>query len=180
MFSEKGAEATTIEDITERADVGKGTFYRHFESKEALLTALSAEAVAHLAEHMRAGGPRASLEEALEGLLNAHVAFLTDSPEKFALVFQGRLPLGRERAAAAEKPEAPYARYLAEVAAQLSPFFPQGIEPAKLRRLASAVAGFASGFFSAMMVGFAAGEIEKSVEPLRRAWVARSAEFLKR
>ena len=33
----KGVEATTIQDITEGADVGFGTFYNHFESKEAIL-----------------------------------------------------------------------------------------------------------------------------------------------
>jgi len=33
MFAEKGFDSTTIDDITERADVGKGTFYYHW-SKE--------------------------------------------------------------------------------------------------------------------------------------------------
>ena len=32
----KGFNATSVEDITEAADVPKGSFYNHFESKEAL------------------------------------------------------------------------------------------------------------------------------------------------
>jgi AcrR family transcriptional regulator len=34
LFLEKGYAQTTIRDITDRADVGSRTFYRHFESKE--------------------------------------------------------------------------------------------------------------------------------------------------
>jgi len=30
VFAEVGTDATTIEMITQRADLGKGTFYRHF------------------------------------------------------------------------------------------------------------------------------------------------------
>jgi len=37
VIGRKGIEATTIADITEEADVGLGTFYHHFESKEVLL-----------------------------------------------------------------------------------------------------------------------------------------------
>jgi AcrR family transcriptional regulator len=37
LFREKGYEATTVEEITERADVAKGTFFNYFPSKEALL-----------------------------------------------------------------------------------------------------------------------------------------------
>src|SRR6185312_4355849 len=34
---EKGYEAVTIRDITERADVGYATFFRHYHDKDALL-----------------------------------------------------------------------------------------------------------------------------------------------
>ncbi len=33
LFYEKGIYRTKIEDITERADIGKGTFYQYFETK---------------------------------------------------------------------------------------------------------------------------------------------------
>jgi AcrR family transcriptional regulator len=41
LFHEQGYSATTVEDITERADVAKGTFFNYFPSKEALLSELS-------------------------------------------------------------------------------------------------------------------------------------------
>jgi AcrR family transcriptional regulator len=37
LFHSKGYDATTVEEITERADVAKGTFFNYFPSKEALL-----------------------------------------------------------------------------------------------------------------------------------------------
>ena len=40
LFLEHGVAATTIEQITTGADVAKGTFYLHFDSKEDLLGAL--------------------------------------------------------------------------------------------------------------------------------------------
>jgi AcrR family transcriptional regulator len=37
LYSEKGFQAITVHDITERANVNRGTFYSHFEDKYAIL-----------------------------------------------------------------------------------------------------------------------------------------------
>jgi len=39
LFAKKGYAETTVEDITEAADVGKGTFFNYFPSKEHVLMA---------------------------------------------------------------------------------------------------------------------------------------------
>lgn len=39
LFAEKGFMETTVEDITNAADVGKGTFFNHFPSKDHILLA---------------------------------------------------------------------------------------------------------------------------------------------
>ena len=39
LFGKKGYAETTVEDITEAADVGKGTFFNYFPTKEHILTA---------------------------------------------------------------------------------------------------------------------------------------------
>jgi AcrR family transcriptional regulator len=41
LFARKGFEETTVEDITEAADVGKGTFFNHFPSKDHILLAFA-------------------------------------------------------------------------------------------------------------------------------------------
>jgi TetR/AcrR family transcriptional regulator, cholesterol catabolism regulator len=41
LFRKQGYDATTVEQIAERADVAKGTVFNYFPSKEALLHALS-------------------------------------------------------------------------------------------------------------------------------------------
>jgi Transcriptional regulator len=58
LFAERGFSATTVEDITEAADVGKGTFFNYFPSKDHLLAAFG---------EMQVGKFRAAMEEALAG-----------------------------------------------------------------------------------------------------------------
>lgn len=43
LFRERGFEHTTVDDITEKADVAKGTFFNYFPRKEAVLAYLSEE-----------------------------------------------------------------------------------------------------------------------------------------
>src|SRR5690242_20764841 len=41
LFAERGFANTPVEDITEAADVAKGTFFNYFPTKEAILEALA-------------------------------------------------------------------------------------------------------------------------------------------
>lgn len=43
MFSEQGFDAPTIDEIAAAADIGKGTFYNYFASKEEILVAFMVE-----------------------------------------------------------------------------------------------------------------------------------------
>ena len=40
LFAEQGYEQTSIDEIAKKADIAKGTFYYHFESKEDVVIAL--------------------------------------------------------------------------------------------------------------------------------------------
>jgi len=60
LFHEKGFEATTVDEITERADVAKGTFFNYFPRKESVLSALSEEWMERAEEHARVHGNTAS------------------------------------------------------------------------------------------------------------------------
>jgi AcrR family transcriptional regulator len=48
QFAQKGFAETTVEDITEAADLGKGTFFNHFPSKDHILIAFGEMQLAKL------------------------------------------------------------------------------------------------------------------------------------
>src|SRR5256886_15965264 len=57
---EKGYEVVTIRDITERADIGYATFFRHYHSKDELLQDVSEVVIEELTDLLfaaPAGGP---------------------------------------------------------------------------------------------------------------------------
>ncbi len=43
LFHEKGFDATTVKEITERANMAKGTFFNYFPTKESILGTLAME-----------------------------------------------------------------------------------------------------------------------------------------
>jgi AcrR family transcriptional regulator len=180
VFSEKSVDAATIEEITEKADLGKGTLYQHFEDKGEIVVTLIEEAVEHLIERIRAYDPApGTIEDMLEHLLSTHYEFSINAREEFLLLFQGKLLLKLE----SETPDAleqPYLRYLGEIEEQVSTYLSPRIDPLKVRRLACAVAGFVFGFFSFAMIGMSGEEIETSITPLRRVFVRSLVTFLGR
>jgi TetR/AcrR family transcriptional regulator, cholesterol catabolism regulator len=52
LFRQHGYEATTVEQIAERADVAKGTVFNYFPRKESLLEALAADAYVKLMDEL--------------------------------------------------------------------------------------------------------------------------------
>ncbi|WP_072476998.1 TetR/AcrR family transcriptional regulator [Amycolatopsis australiensis] len=77
LFTERGYEKTTVEDITERADVGRGTFFNHFRRKEDLVSLWGEQRRDHLNEHLarsRAAQRPAGVVEELEYCMRALAA----------------------------------------------------------------------------------------------------------
>ena len=79
LFATRGFEATTVEDITQAADVAKGTFFNYFPTKELLLTQMGE----HRLDILRAALADARLnrrpsQDLLRGLLLA----LVDEPRR--------------------------------------------------------------------------------------------------
>lgn len=180
VFSEKSIDAATVEEITQKADVGKGTLYQHFEDKDQIVITLVDEAVDHLIERIRSyESPPETLQDMLEHLLNAHYEFSVDSKEEFILLFQGKLMLKLESGTLDELEE-PYLRYLEEIENQVAAYLSPRIDPTKIRRLACGVSGFVFGFFSFAMIGMTSDEIETSIKLLRETFVRSLCTFLGR
>ncbi len=85
-FARKGYEATSVEEIAERAKVSKPIVYEHFGGKEGLYAVIVDREVEHvvsvISEAISSGSPRERIEQAA-------VAFLTyvkDRPDGFAVL----------------------------------------------------------------------------------------------
>lgn len=77
LFRERGFEATTVADIAAHANVSVRTFFRYFESKEALLLPDGVEIFAYVENALAA---RPADEEPLDAVCNA----LLEAAEPFA------------------------------------------------------------------------------------------------
>jgi AcrR family transcriptional regulator len=85
QIAEKGVSGLRINEITEGADVALGSFYNHFESKEAIVEAIVAESLQELAEALATG----SLEDPAElvsAAIRQFVGLAYDDPEFARLV----------------------------------------------------------------------------------------------
>jgi AcrR family transcriptional regulator len=88
VMARKGVHATKISDIAETADVGVGTFYLHFETKEALFSALVADTVGRMKAAIDAA--RAGAENVVDEVKASTAAlcrFANDNREVFRVVF---------------------------------------------------------------------------------------------
>lgn len=174
-FASKGFDATTVEDITERADVGKGTFYRHFTSKNEVMTALLEDAVEHLIHRMTSVAPP-TLEETILRMVDAHVGFYNDRPAQF-LLLQERM-LASIQLQPREEPDEPYSAYLAHLGQSVAAFASGPLDPIKVRRLGRGLMAFVSLFVPFTTMGMDRQEILTSIDPLRRVFAARAAAFM--
>ncbi|MEW6622422.1 MAG: TetR/AcrR family transcriptional regulator [Bacillota bacterium] len=87
LFIEKGYNETTIEDITEKVDVAKGTFFNYFPTKEAVLFYMNEQRVALLEEMLKKELKDVkSSEEKLYGCLKLFGRINEDEKELTALV----------------------------------------------------------------------------------------------
>jgi AcrR family transcriptional regulator len=74
LFARQGVDNTRINEITDEADVGFGSFYNHFDGKEAVLEAVLAETVAAQGEAIAAVSRQ--LEDPAEVIAAAHRHFV--------------------------------------------------------------------------------------------------------
>jgi AcrR family transcriptional regulator len=182
IFVEKGIHDATIEDITESADLGKGTFYLHFDNKEVLFLEILDDSVEKLIELIHGHCPQTEthqLESILERLLKAHVEFFNEHYENFIIIFQGQGMLNLQKEDDKEILK-PILKYLKTIEDCLRLYTKATIPSNKLRKLACAVAGFTTGYFSFAVIGLTEKEIESTIAPLKSAFLKALSTFLNR
>ena len=89
LFLEKGAAATSLDEITSRAGVSKGLFYLYFRSKDDLIAALQDQFSARLADRIRAatdlaGDWPAKLDACVEAIFDGY----RESQDLYEVLFQ--------------------------------------------------------------------------------------------
>lgn len=123
IISQQGIYITTIEDVTVQADMGKGTFYQYFSSKEELLEQLLKEGLGKLisaCQSALSGTENAGL--AVRTLAKVHVKFLTENNNYLLLFHQVRGYLQLKHPVSVNLRKI-YSHYLLELANVLFPFF---------------------------------------------------------
>jgi len=88
VFSRKGFFRATLDDITEEADVGKGTIYYHFKNKLHLASYLTKKSVNDLLNYCKK--KTSGIEdpqELITELVNAHFAFFAKKRPLFNVLF---------------------------------------------------------------------------------------------
>ena len=103
LFDERGVGSVTMDDVAERAGVGKGTLYRRFGDRSGLAAALLDERERALQSRILAGppplGPGAPPAERLAAFVEAYLGFL-DTTLDLVLLSQTSTPGARHRTGA--------------------------------------------------------------------------------
>jgi AcrR family transcriptional regulator len=177
VFAEKGLDNATIADITERADVGKGTFYYHFNDKNGLIAELIKSVLGELVSAMKnkcAG--ISNVSEMLDTIIGVHIEFFSNRWEDFVLYFQGRGDLHLEVGYEGIEPR--YLDYLQSMETLISTAVHGQISKQSLRRIVCAAAGFVSGYYSFAVITTEDEDVDKTLRSLRGALVGSLTRFV--
>src|SRR5947207_5058908 len=95
VFAQHGYEATSVEEIAERARVSKPIVYEHFGGKEGLYAVVVDREVEHIVgrivEAMSTGSPRERLERAALAFLT----YVKERPDGFGVLLRDAAPSRR-------------------------------------------------------------------------------------
>jgi AcrR family transcriptional regulator len=99
LFAERGFLETTVEDITEAADVGKGTFFNYFPTKEHVLSCYGEERLQEVERSLeRARAGREPVLSILKDLATDLAGQSSESPDLLRSVFAANLACAPVRA----------------------------------------------------------------------------------
>jgi AcrR family transcriptional regulator len=177
VFAEKGMDLTRIDEISERADVGKGTFYYHFKSKPQLIRELIrgilSELVMTIEEKCR---DSTDIESLLSSLIGAHIEFFSKCWEDFVLYLQGRSDLTLQDGYSGI--ETPFVEYLECIENLLESVIKHKLPQPVLRRIACAITGFVSGYYSFASINSQDKNIDEVFASLQGAMAASLGRFI--
>ncbi len=96
-FSERGYHATTIDSITERAGIAKGTFYKYFNTKEGLFNALKEDTISEFVEIARKElALKEDILDIIETVITLYLTFFENNSAFFKVITQEHREFGKE------------------------------------------------------------------------------------
>ncbi|HEX3734637.1 MAG TPA: TetR-like C-terminal domain-containing protein [Solirubrobacterales bacterium] len=137
LLEEEGEAALSLRAVARRAGVSPAAPYRHYEDREAVVSAVAAVGYRELAERLAAAHPAPSTPEQLAGVAVAYVQFALERPAMFRIMFGEPCDRDNEERGAAT---AAVSLYLREIVARC---FPQSDPEALAPAIWALVHGFA-------------------------------------
>ncbi len=177
LFAEKGMDLTTIDDITQRTDLAKGTFYYHFSDKNEVIEELIRQVMDGLVQLMNDRCREAKdLTTLLELIIQAHIDFFRVRWEDFVLYYQGRADLKLKEGYSGL--ELPFIEYLEAIETLVEGVVMKDLDKPLLRRMGCAVAGFLSGYYSFAAIASEDEDVDANLQSLRGVLVSSLARFI--
>jgi AcrR family transcriptional regulator len=154
-FSKKGLFRATLDEITEEADVGKGTIYCHFRNKLDLVTYLTRKSIDDLLGYCKR--EIAGIEdphEVIEKLVNAHFTFFEKKRAFFNVLFFIRGALHQDfESQYIQKIQSHYKKYISFLADALDDGIRKGVfRPFNSTNQAYVLHGIIIGFISQWII----------------------------
>ena len=88
VFAKRGFEATSMEEIADRAKVSKPVVYEHFGGKEGLYAVIVDREMDYVVRRIVEAIGRGSPRERIEGASLAFLTYVRDNPDGFAVLSQ--------------------------------------------------------------------------------------------
>lgn len=177
VFVEKGLDLATIDNITERADLGKGTFYYHFTEKNELIESVMHEIMKDLVQAIEQKCQGVTdLPTLLDAMVGVHIAFFENRWEDFVLFFQGRADLQLQQGYAGL--ERSFLAYLERLESLIDSVVERRLPKPVLQRFGYAIAGFVFGYYSFAVISLEGEELDNSFRGMRDAFVGSLTRFI--
>lgn len=95
VFAERGYEATSVEEIAERAKVSKPIVYEHFGGKEGLYAVVVDREVEHIVASIEQAVSHGTPRERIEQAALAFMTYVQERPDGFAVLLRDAPPSKR-------------------------------------------------------------------------------------
>ena len=114
LLDESGETALSLRAVARRAGVSPAAPYRHYDDREALVSAVAAVGYRELAERLAAAHPSPSTPEQLASVAIAYVQFALERPALFRIMFGEPCDRDNTERVAATAAVSEYVRAIAE------------------------------------------------------------------